>query len=359
MKKLLLPLLSLSALLGISSCSQDFKVSAPYKDITVVYSILNLTDTAHYVRIEKAFLDEKKSAIVMSKEPDSSYYKDLDVRMQEFADNKVTLLSTTNLTKVNLADEGYPKEPAANNQGFFTTPSYAYKFKKTLSPFAWYRLLITNKVTGRIDSSDFVGIVNNDPISGSNNFFISQFHNAGLTLNFSKTGPVDKYTLTGTTPRNGRMLEGHIIFHYVNKTISTGATEKKQVDFQFATDAKLPTKQFDLTVFNTSVLGFLRDEMGAAPTGVERYMDSCEMYVWCGSNELYTYQQVNAGQTGGITADQIRPNYTNMKGSNVLGVVGSRAFRYYDKAALDDNTMNVIKTHQLTSTLNIKGRSDD
>lgn len=358
MKKFLFPL-SLAALFLMNSCSQDFKVSAPYKDITVVYSILNLTDTAHYVRIEKAFLDETKSSIVMSKVPDSSYYKDLSVRLQKFADNKVTLLGYKDLTLVDLASEGYPKEPAANNQGFFTSPSYAYKFKDTLSPYAWYRLLITNKVTGRVDSSDFVGVVNNEPISGSNNFYIGQFNQAKLTLNFSKTGPIDKYSLLGNTPRNGRILEGRIIFHYVNKNAISGAEEKKQIDFPFATTVADATKQFDLTVLNTTVYGFLRDEMGAAPAGIDRYMDSCEMYVWCGSNELYTYQFINSGQSGGITSDQIRPNYTNMKGQNVLGVIGSRAFRYYQNAALDDNTMKSLMNHELTAPLNIKGRTTD
>ena len=41
----------------VSSCSKDFKIDAPYKDITIVYGLLNISDTAHYVIIHKAFLD--------------------------------------------------------------------------------------------------------------------------------------------------------------------------------------------------------------------------------------------------------------------------------------------------------------
>ncbi|MEO6758455.1 MAG: hypothetical protein ABIO24_03305 [Saprospiraceae bacterium] len=49
MKKLLL-LLPLAALL-LASCTNDFDVTAPWKEIPVVYAILSAKDTAQYVRI--------------------------------------------------------------------------------------------------------------------------------------------------------------------------------------------------------------------------------------------------------------------------------------------------------------------
>ena len=83
MKKLFIPAL-LAASLGMQSCKDDFQVASPYKEIMMAYGMINATDTAHYIRIEKAFLDNNKSAIDMSQIADSSYFKNLTVVMKEY-----------------------------------------------------------------------------------------------------------------------------------------------------------------------------------------------------------------------------------------------------------------------------------
>src|ERR1044071_7961899 len=77
-------LLGLTALIALTGCEKDFEVAAPYKDIMLVYGIIDPLDSAHYIRIQKAFLDENKSAIEMSKIPDSSYFSNLAVKIQEY-----------------------------------------------------------------------------------------------------------------------------------------------------------------------------------------------------------------------------------------------------------------------------------
>ena len=106
-------LVAFSALaLSITGCSEDFEIAAPYKDITLVYAMLNHADTVHYIRIQKAFMDDNKSAIDMAKLPDSSYYADgvLDVRVEELLPNG-NVNGSTALTRVNMADEGVTKDP--------------------------------------------------------------------------------------------------------------------------------------------------------------------------------------------------------------------------------------------------------
>ena len=89
MKKLFLPVTVLVALLSLSSCSENFDVAAPYKSITVIYGLMDQGDTAHYIRIEKAFLDQNKSAVDMAKNPDSIYFSNLDVRIDVLNNNSV------------------------------------------------------------------------------------------------------------------------------------------------------------------------------------------------------------------------------------------------------------------------------
>ena len=76
MKKLLYFLLLGSML---SSCSNDFEVSAPWKEVPVAYALLSPKDSAHYVRIEKAFLDPNVSALEIAQIADSLYYPENDI----------------------------------------------------------------------------------------------------------------------------------------------------------------------------------------------------------------------------------------------------------------------------------------
>ena len=167
MKKLLLSFLVLSSVLGFQSCSEDFEVAAPYKPVTVVYGMLNMKDTAHYVRIQKTFLDENKNAFDMAKVSDSNFYKeaDIEVMIKELSGNAV-VGQPIMLKRVEMTAEGYPKDPGT----FFTSPNYAYKFKHPLNPAYTYRLVINNKATNTMDSAD-IKLVDSAKVrlSGNNN----------------------------------------------------------------------------------------------------------------------------------------------------------------------------------------------
>src|SRR5438552_1913003 len=100
---LLLPLVGL-----LSSCSEDFEVSAPYKPITVIYGMMDIGDTAHYIRIQKAFLDEHKSALDMALDPDSNFYPSLEVHLKELNDTGrgALVFADEILPRVDLNNEG-------------------------------------------------------------------------------------------------------------------------------------------------------------------------------------------------------------------------------------------------------------
>ncbi len=361
MKKIFVPL-AMAASIAMTGCSEDFEVAAPYKDVTVVYGILDPLDTAHYIRIEKAFLDENKSAIDMSKVPDSSYYKDLTVILKEYKDSKGSSLSQfIKLKQVDLNTEGYVKDQPLNDQGFFQAPNKAYKFTNqdiVLNPYLSYRLFITNNVTGNVDSTDLIGVVNPDSTRGQNRFYINSFTKSGYTIDFEKTAVNHPtYTLIGSVPLNAKFIEGVIRFHYEEKNISTNNISRKYVDYKFARDANV-SSQFTLEVENKNIYAYLADAIGTAPSNVERYMDSCDIYVYAGDNYLYTYEQVNLAQSGGITADQIKPYYTNIRGANTLGLLASRTFRLYTNAGIGQPTIDSLKANPVTAGLNIKGRTD-
>lgn len=360
--RLLLTIVGCLLVLGLHSCSEDFTVAAPYRQVTVVSGILDMQDTAHYIRIQKAFMDENKSAIEMSKEPDSSFYNSLEVKLYEYDATQTRALDSIVLERVNLNNEGYQKKTPVNDQQFFVDPHFAYKFVKTdLSPDLWYRLTIQNKNTGRIDSSDFVGIVNSDPDKTDDGFYIQEFTLANYIIEFSKTTPTSQYRVFPYSPRHARMLEGYIRFHYVERNVATNEKSRHYVDYAFDTDvseSKAGTR-IELGTLNANIYAFLNSSIGAAAPNVERLMDSCDVFIYAASPEIYYYRLINYGQTGGITSDNIQPNYTNFAGTNVIGVLGSRGVRAYYNASISKPTLDSLQASPITASLRITGVSED
>ena len=348
---------------SITGCSDDFEVTAPYRQITIVNGVLDPADTAHYIRIQKAYLDENKSAIVMAQEPDSSFYDSLNVSIIEYNADRKTIKNTYNLWRVKTTDENYPKNDPLSDKQFFTTPNYAYKFKKAdLDPQLWYQLIIINNDINRVDSSELFGIVNDDSLRKDNGFFIQAFNVKDKALNFAQITLEKKYDLILFMPQNGRMVEGIIRFNYVDSNLVTGVKRKDSVDFHF--DEELAVTSFGnpvtLSALNTSFYAFLNASIGAPPnTNIVRLIDTCHIFVYAASPEIYYYKQVNLGQTGGLTADNIQPHYTTFKSKDVIGVIGSRARRSYYEAYIDNATLQVLKTNPATEPLQIRGRATD
>lgn len=66
-------LILLVALGFLSSCDENIDLTAPYKDITIVYGLLDHQEDTNWVRIEKAFLGDD-DALLYAVIPDSLYY---------------------------------------------------------------------------------------------------------------------------------------------------------------------------------------------------------------------------------------------------------------------------------------------
>ena len=124
MKKIQNILLLFVLIVTIISCEKDFQTTADYKDITIVYALLDQHDQNIYIKVNKAFLGEG-DALIMAQQPDSSNYSGkLNVRIDEYeGNNKVRTIEFDTTTL-------YNKEP-----GIFYYPNQPiYKSK----PFQWY-----------------------------------------------------------------------------------------------------------------------------------------------------------------------------------------------------------------------------
>ena len=352
MKNLLLALLFLVSLVGMSSCSEDFEVAAPYKDVTVVYGMFDIADTAHYIRIQKVFMDQTKSAFVTSQIPDSSYFKDLNVHIKTISGTNV--IADTKLDRVDMDLEGLPKDQGT----FFTKPHFAYKFKSTLSPAYTYRLVITNVATGAVDSAE-TRVINNNGTPSDGGFYVAELvPGTNFTLDLHRSA-VSKITFNVKMPNNaGRdnsnpgYLEGYIRFKYVSE--KNGVMTDSSFVWNFASTTGIPGDNIKLETTVSSFMSTVATTLGPVGTDTKRYLDSADVFVWAANEDYYRYRQANQAQLG-ITADQIQPNYTNIRGKDVLGLFSNRAQRIrinipYSKASID----SFIRS-RVTAPLNFVG----
>jgi hypothetical protein len=353
----LLPVVVLA--LGASSCSEDFEVLAPYKPYTVVYGILDASEPVNYVRIQKAYGDPNKSALDLAQLPDSSYFgaSELTVSLQEIAGSNVTTLDAS-LPRVDMALEGLPK----NNGVFFTTPSYAYKISRALTPGRTYRLLIKNNTSGNTDTAqtalaDLSGarILELDPTASA-----TQKMELAPT---SSTNPSEDGTYTWRVlqfPQSStvKFMDATVRFNFWERT-GSGLETPRSVDYTFARPVNPGGPSWPSTLVGEKFNNFYQailNGLGDAPAGTQRLVDSVDFIAYFGSPELYTYQQ-NLGQVGGLGGDQIQYRYTNIRGKNVLGVLGSRARIQRSNVELTDRTVEALKTNSNTARCNITGRS--
>ncbi len=351
MKKIPGGVLALLLTTGAISCSEDFNVAAPYKEVTVGYGLLNMADTAHYIRIQKAFLDESKSALDMAKDADSSFYRSLDVRIREINVNNAVIGETV-LSRVDLTAEGYPKE-----QGdFFNTPHYAYKYKQTLNPANRYRLVIKNTETGKTDSAE-TAVISNNATEEPGDFTVFEFRRTDFTVNFVNANrPNGQFTINLRAPANARLYEGVIRFHWVDKNIHTNEEKRHSADWNFA-GGDYTANGFSMSVEQSKFYPYLINTMQPAAADIERYIDSCDIFVWAATEEVYTYRQYQMA-SGGLTGDQIKPNYTNFKGEDVLGLFASRAVKYKLQIPFSDATLDSLQLHPDVLSLKIRGVAD-
>ena len=346
MKKFLLPLLVL--LIGISSCSEDFEVAAPYKQITVVYGLLDVGQSAQYIRVQKAFMDENKSAIVMAKDADSSYYDSVRVEMREITGTGVTTFPALN--RVDLQAEGYRKDDGS----FFTSPSYAYKVTQRIQAGRRYRLVITNTVTGRVDSAE-TEVIDSSRTAIQITQIDFQF---GFKINFARqAGSFGVQFNNNAFPAQAKMLEAVMRFHVIERNIASGAESERILDYTFArTDTSDQQDFLRPSGANAGFYSFLASELGPAPAGIERRLDSPDVIIYLGTRDLLRYQIFN-NASGGLTGDQIRPIYTNIQSrdGSALGLFAARTTRVALEVPLDVMVIDSLRANPQTVGLNIVG----
>jgi hypothetical protein len=332
MKKLISLFLFSAVLFSFVGCKNDLKVSAPYKDITVVYGLLDQNDSVHYIRVNKAF-SGNGDAYTMAKQYDSVNYPvgTIAVQIQDLSTNTTYTLNPDSSIPMNSGAFSYPKQ-------------ILYKTTALLNVNDQYKLIITNVKTGKVATGSTFLL----PDVG---LMPSGFMNSSaFAASFDSAYPTD---IQWTSNAQAIIYQLGFRFFYSEIDSIKNDTVHKYVDWVFPPQTAQNLTggyQMDQKFTGQQFLQFLKGSISPAVGTIKRIPNNIEVMFTSGSNDLNTYIQLSQPS---LTVNQEKPFYTNLV--NAVGIFTSR-HTVTQLKPIGTQILNAMISDPLTAPINFKRR---
>lgn len=331
MKKILFLVGLVAMSIFYSSCDNELNLIAEQKDIPIVYAMLNRQDTAHFIRVEKAFVDPTIAAPVLAQDPDNLYYDNVQVQVRNNTTEEVYTF-----TRVDGANQGFPRKDGP----FVSSPNYLYKFKfpagQTFGDGNDLELLLNRgdefeEVTAKTKVvSDIV--IASPKLTPTNS-------NIRMTTRFDVRG---RFVET-----DAFIFDIYFVFHYKEKLISETVWEDRTVEWNIGKSVEGNGPNVVVTVANGAWLNFMANAL-EVNTDVVRVFESIDIRIDGGGEDIL--KSVNLGRVNaGITSSQVTPNHTNL--SEGLGIFTSRNSTTADGFALHPDSRDSLRNSVATAPL--------
>jgi hypothetical protein len=313
MKRSLLLFTIAATMLG---CSTDLDINAPYKDNTVVYGLLNMRDTVHFVKINKAFLGEG-SAFTYAAIQDSNEYRNEDI-------TRAMVYRRVNGQRV----DSFPlRDTLVTNRepGTFYSPEQKlYYFRENnvynlpqsqvpvyLSQDSDYELDLV--VRGQQVKAT-APIVNDFSI-----FSVVQSPLNEVNLVSSVTG-YGAYEVKWTSNRDGKRYSVSYRFNYteVRGTDSVYKSVTQAVGSRVTANSQSP-EQLSVIIDGQLFYSTLATVIPADPTVDKRIFTGLDFLISVANDEFHTFLTLSEPVSGIV---EERPPYSNVE--NAFGVFASR-----------------------------------
>jgi len=314
-------------LLGLLfSCDNTFEIIEEPKDIPIVYGILSATDTAHYIRVERAFVDAEISANELAQRPDSLYYPNAIVSLIDSDGTEFQL------DRIDATLDGFPRQEGA----FAQTPNILYKIKNSdilLKEGERYTLEIDRQMESL-------------PIVRANTVIIDEslIRSPQNVLNF------DPERFTAFTWREGDeavIFDLFLDFNYRERVRNSGDPyAPKSVRWQVASD--IEAVKIDVPGIN--FFAFLAGAI-EIDDSVERIFENIDLELISGGEEIKEYIRIGEANLG-ITSSQDVPTYTNL--SEGRGLFSSLYREVKENISLTNTSLDSLKEGSITGALNFE-----
>ena len=305
-----------------SSCETEFNVNADWKEVIVVYGLLDQSQDKQYIRINKAFLGDE-DAFIMASVADSINYNpnNLEVKIE-----KVSASGNVLDTKI-LSDTIMFKE-----DGLFSTDDniiYVFETDNFLNDEKEYKLIIINLVSGNIIHSQ-TKLIHDLTL-------MSSFNNPAYKMGFySHTDTFANTTIEWTHSKNAAIYQMTLFVNYTEYGTDTTVKTIQKVYPIIEYDGNPNLSQqitgeefFNLLAYNIS-----------SSTTVNRRVNNLDLLFSVGTSDLNTYIHLNEPPTGIV---QERDLFTNIDGG--IGLFTARYNKMQENIFLTTTTKEAIATH--------------
>lgn len=319
MKKLFFALSILACMILFNACSTKVELYADYKDIPVIYGLINSSVDTNFVKINRAFSssnDHPINAMEVALIADSSNYpgklKAYLLELRKSGNDYIpTARDTIFLDTITIHDKDTGVFYSPCQKVYYTTE--AFKENTANTRYKYCLEIIKNNdtitsETGVVGGEDF------RILTSQASFMLSENASSGK-IAFK---PAD----------NAVFYDVKMVFNYKEKHGNT--LEKKQLKWNFGAQSidELAYENgiYYITYEMNSLFNLLEDAIGNDTVfdlnhpNVERYFDEfpVDIMIAAGGDELYNYIRVNSVSS----YSQAVPDYTNIKGG--YGVFSSR-----------------------------------
>jgi hypothetical protein len=332
-------LLFLAVLFG--SCKDDLEVNADWKDITVVYGILDQNDTIHYLKITKAFLGPG-DALSFARIQDSSNYKQkLDVRIEGW---EITSKYDSSLKQTILFDTVTITNKQPGDTVFYYPDQLVYKSvgNSPLNSNYVYKLFIYETNTGKEITAQ-----------------TSLVQKIG-TIQKPQPAPAKASFITGmksqavwTSAEGGKRYQYVARFYYLETKISDSSQTTKYVDWVIFNDLRTETTEGGVEMqysYPNDVFYVVLGNKIPVDNTVRRTAYKMEYIFTVAADDLNTYMEVTEPS---YTIVQEKPPFTNI--TNGIGLFSSRHDNTKEhpivQTTFSEQTLNELKVNPNTYLL--------
>ena len=308
-----------------SACSNELVVVDKWKDISVVWGLLSKSDTAHYIRVEKAFLDPTTSAFNIALIPDSLYYDNAVVTLKRINNGQVFTLQ-----KVDGNLEGYPRTDGI----FASSPNYLFKIKANV-----INLVVGEKYQFQLDKGDGSALVTAQTTILPKP--VLRNPSPDQILQFK---PKTQFLFTWNAIADAGIFDLQMRFHYIEKSPETGNIYvPKSIEWTVENSIEENEFHIDGSDFYSALKANIAENFEAS-----RRFDSIDIILWCGGIELKDFIKI-AQANKGLTSTQDIPKYTNL--TDGLGIFTSRNVSYNTGFQLTQTSLDSLKNGSVTKAL--------
>lgn len=315
---------ALFVILLFTRCENNVDINAEWKETIIIYGLLDPNQTDQYIKINKAFLNENTSALVVAKNSDSLYLTDAVVKLKRLNTGEVFILNRVNEIK---KDTGI----------FASDVNYLYKLSEPVMENEPYEIEV-NTALGKSWANTWTlkkarieaPFRTTNPIFSLGPQYITISYVPGTNAyayDVKMKINVEEYSQNDTTLIDTKTLQWNVITNYFMPRGRTNSTVIHQVE-------------------RTSFFQFLAYTLDTeAP--VYRRIKSVSMEYYGGSQSLIDYISVNEPSIGIV---QKQAEYTNI--NNGYGLFGSRCKQTIENVPMDPGSVSILNNNPITAPLN-------